>query len=365
MGFIFLIGLLTLILNTTENQNRQRQIKIYDNIDKILTSTIDSEKTSLLSLSIAFSKSRSIQDVVLDNNSSLGYDVLYASTRMLKRHTDKKDIYIQIISSNLSVFARSWEKDISDIPLLTGRKNSFKKILQTYDPRAGIDLGLPFGIRASSVITYKNRPIGILEAILPYDSIVSKMRTYQIEIVPLMYKKYIPLRYIDEHNLVIYNDKFIIANKNINNNLINKLYQLSEKEFEKLLKNDFLLKDSHLYLSYQIKSTDNIKLGNFIAIIKESSFENFLERQKSIIRSIYTLDSSRDDIYLYAKQKEQSLFADIQREYIVQLKYSIDDKDLIDFEDIARQKLQKMSKDELIDLILYRYTDKQLRGEIR
>ncbi len=364
-GIIILTGLLVLILNTVEKRDQQREIKIYDNINKILTSVIDSEKTSLLSLAIAFSKSRSIQDVVLDNNAQMGHNVLRTSTQMLKKHTDKQNVYIQIISDNLSIFARSWEEKISDIPLVTGRKSSLKKLLQTYDPNTGLDLGLPPGIRASSVILYRNRAIGILEAITPYDSIVSKMRSFQIEIVPLLNKNYVPLRYINENNLVVYNNAYIIANKNISNNLINKLYQLSKEEFAKILQDDFLDKDSHLYLSYPIISKENVRLGNFIAIIKKSAINNFIERQRSIIQSIYTLDSSRDDIYLYAKQKEKSLFADIQREYIAKLKYSVENKDLIDFEEVARKKLQKMSKEELIDLILYRYTDKELRGEIR
>ncbi len=364
-GVIIITGLLILILNTVEKRDQQREIKIYENIDKILTSVIDSEKTSLLSLAIAFSKSRSIQDVVLDNNARMGYNVLRTSTSMLKRHTDKQNVYIQIISDNLSIFARSWEEKISDMPLVTGRKASLKKLLHTYDPQTGLDLGLPLGIRASSVIIYNNKAIGILEAITPYDSIVSKMRSYQIEIVPLLYKSYVPLRYIDEHDLVIYNNSYIIANTNISNNLINKLYQLSRKEFEKLLQDDFLDKNSHLYLSYPIISKDNVRLGNFIAVIKKSAFDNFIDRQRSIIQSIYTLDSSRDDIYMYAKRKEKSLFADIQREYIAKLRYSVDQKDIIDFDEIARKKLQRMSKEELIDLILYRYTDKELRGEIR
>ncbi len=364
-GLVVLIGLFFLILNVTQKSNQHKQIKIYDNIHKILASTIDIEKNALLSLTIASSKSRAIQDVLLNNNRLLGHNVLHANTQMLKIHTDKKNIYMQIITKKLLIFARSWEENISNIPFATGRKNSLTILLKNHNPQTGPDIGLPFGIRASSVISYKNSTLGILEAITPYDNIVSKMRLYQVETIPLLYKNFVPLRYIDEKNLPTFNHDYLIANDNTNHYIIDKLYELSKNDLAELMNNDFLFKESYLYLSYPILSIDNIKLGNFIAVIKKDDFERFLGKQKSIIQSIYTLDSSRDDIYHYAKQNEVLLFADMQKEYITNLKYSVENKDLIDFEDTAYRKLKEMDKEELIDLILYRHSSKKLRGDIK
>ena len=364
-GLFVIIGFIFLILNITQKADQHKVIKVYDNIHKILNSTLNIEKNSLLSLTVAFSRNRAIQDVLLENNPLSGYTVLHASMQMLKKHTDKKNIYMQILTKKFSIFARGWENNVSNIPLATGRKSALRNLLKAHAPQIGLDIGLPLGIRSSAVIPYKNSTLGILEAIIPYDNIVSKMRLHKVEIVPLLYKNFVPLRYIDEKNLSTFNHDYLIANDNTNHNIINKLYKLNKDDLAKLMNNDLLFKAPYLYLRYPILSVNNMKLGHFIAIVKKSDFELFLEKQKSIIQSIYTLDSSRADMYHYAKQNEASLFANMQKKYIANLKYSVDNKDLIDFEDTAYKKLKEMDKEELIDLILYRYNSRKLRGVIK
>jgi len=361
---VIILVLLLLVYNINEKRILQKHVNVYDTVNNILSTTIDNEKNTLLSLSIALSKSRAIQDVILDNNKTLGHRVLSASAKALNSGTDMENVSIQIITKNLSVFAKSWEENKSDIPMVTGRRTSLKKLLLNFSPKTGIDLGLPLGIRSSSIIFYKDDSLGILEAITPYDVIVNNLRKYQIEVIPLIHKNFAPMVYVDKEELVTVGS-FVVANHNINRESILGLNDLSDDELNTFFQNDFLFKNNLLYASYPILSVDGNKLGIFLALIDKNNFENFIGEQKSIIQSIYSLDSSRDDIYHFAQKREESIFAKMRVEYISALGYRIDKNDRADFEEFAKYKLNQLTKEELVDLIFYRYTKKEIRGEIK
>ncbi len=361
---IIILALILLIYNISEKRNLQKHEKVYDTVNNILSTTINNEKSALLSLSIALSKSRAIQDVILDDNKTLGYRVLSASAKALNSGTNKQSVYIQIITKDLSVFAKSWEEVGSNIPMVTGRRTSLKKLLLNFSPKTGIDMGLPLGIRSSSIIFYKDDSLGILEAITPYDVIVNNLREYQIEVIPLIYNSFAPMVYVDKEELVMMGS-FVVANHNVNRESILGLNNLSDDELNTLLQNDFLYKNNLLYASYPILSVDGNKLGIFLTIIDENNFENFIGEQKSIIQSVYSLDSSRDDIYHFAQKREESIFARMRVEYISALGYRIDKNDRADFEEFAKHKLNQLTKEELVDLIFYRYTKKEIKGDIK
>ncbi len=361
---IIVISLILLILNINEKRDLQKYIKLYNNLNNILTTTINYEKNTLLSISIALSKSRAIQDVILENNSSLGHKVLKTSVDSLSKGKDKNRVFIQIINKNLSVFAKSWESGASKIPMVTGRRTYLKRLLSNFSPRTGIDMGLPLGIRSSSIIFYQDDPLGILEAIIPYDVLVSRLREYQIELIPLIHLNFAPMAYVDKEELVTIGN-FVVANHNVNREIILGLNSLTDSELENLFRNDFLFKDELLYTSYPIVGVDGTKLGIFLVVINEDSFKDFIGEQKSIIQSLYSLDSSREDIYHFIADREESIFSQLKIEYISSFGYLVDKKDRTDFEEFAKERLKKLSKEELIDLIFYRYTKKEIEGEIR
>ena len=363
--FVIVSAFIVLMVNVNKKLTLQKQFEVYDNINKILHNTINSEKAPPLSLAIALSSSRSIQDVVLNNDKDLGYQVLNASTEALKQHSSKKNIYIQIFTKELKVFARSWESSLPTIPLITGRKIDLRESIKNKKPMTGIEAGLPLGIKSSSIITYKDDFLGILEVTTPYDSIVAKIREYGIEIVPLIGINLVPMIYIEQKNLFTVGGTFVVANENTNHNFINKLKSLNNEELTLLMENDFVLSGAHFFASYALRNSKGARLGTFIAIIKQDDFKNLLSDQKSILRSIYSLDSSKDDIYDYIKSKNESMFLDIDKEHILQHMELADGKDRLDMFEDAKVILQQYSKEELIELILRGSDNRVIEGDIR
>ncbi len=365
LAFIIAIAFAILMINTGKKLDLKKQAHIHDNINKILLKSIDSEKTPPLSLAIALSSSRSIQDVVLDNDRDLGHKVLKASALSLKKHSSKAEIYIQIFTKDLDVFARSWESSTPVIPLVTGRKAALKESIKYKKPMTGIDFGLPLGIKSSSMIMYKNDFLGILEVTTPYEKIVSKIREYGIEIVPLISLNFVPMIYIEQKNLFTVGGTLAVANQNTNHALINRLKALNEKELNELMTNDFVLTSSHFFASYALKNSQGQRLGAFIAIIKKDDYKDFLGEQKSLLRSVYTIDSSQEDVYNYIKNREKNIFSDIKQKHLIELNNLADSKDKLDMHEASKVILQDYSKEDLIELILRGRDNKKIEGEIK
>ncbi len=368
--FIFLaitivIVFAILMVNTGKKLDLKKQASIHDNINKILLKIIDSEKTPPLSLSIALSSSRSIQDVVLDNDKILGHKVLKASAESLKKYSNKANIYIQIFTKDLNVFARSWESSTPIIPLVTGRKAALRESIKYKKPMTGIDFGLPLGIKSSSMIMYKDEFLGILEVTTPYETMVSKIREYGIEIIPLISLNFVPMIYVEQKSLFTVGGSLVVANENTNHALINRLKALNEKELNSLMSNDFVLTSSHFFASYPLKNSHGKRLGAFIAIIKKADYEDFLGEQKSLLRSVYTIDSSKEDIYNYIKNQEENIFLGIENKHLAELNNLADAKDKLDINKASKVILQDYSKEELIELILRGKDNKVIEGEIR
>ncbi len=365
LSLVVVVAFVVLMININEKQTLQKQEQIHDNINKILFDTIDNEKNPSLALAIALGNSRAIQDVVMENNRTLGYRVLEASARSLKQHASTKDIYIQIFTKDLKIFARSWESSLPTIPLITGRKANLRELIKNQKPKTGIDVGLPLGIKSSSMITYKNKFLGLLEVTTLYDDIVSKIREYKIEIIPLININLVPRIYIEQKKLFTLGENYVVANENANLDLINRLKSLTDDELIELMQNDFLQSGTLFFASYPLRNVNGIRLGTFIAIIDKENFENLIGEQKSIFRSIYSLDSTPTDTYNYVKRQDENIFLGLNRENVPVFKDLVDEKDRLDFDEAARTLLGEFSKEELIELILHNRDKKVIQGEIR
>ncbi len=362
LGLFVILFFIILIINVNKENELRKQNQVYDNLGKILTNAINYEKLNTLSFSIALSEVRAIEDILL-NDSLSAYEMLSNATNSFKRHLNKQNTFTQIIAKNFTIYARSWE----NIP-----KNSIKlirkdliEIFKTKKPTVSIQLDMPPGIKALSAIIHNQQILAILETTTLFDSIVQSLRKAQIETIPLISKQIVPKEYIDHKNFHQIQNRYIAINKNTNKFFLKKLQQLTDEEFNLLLSNDFLEKDGLFFSSFKILDSKSTTQATFILAIKKDDFPNFIGKQQSILRSIYTIGATKNDIYNYAKQNEESIFNTITPQYIINYNHSIESKDRMDFTEVAREKLNQLSKKELIDLILHQYQQKAITGEIR
>ncbi len=366
LGIIVIAAFVILIANAYNKLSLQRKAQIYDNIHKVLDTTLQNEKNLPLSLAVALSNNREIQDVVIEQNRTKGYRVLHTTAQILKRHSNARDIQIQIFTPGINIFARSWGNTAAGIPIITGRKKYLRHLLKSDRAIVGIDTGLPLGMKAYAPISYMKKHLGLLEVTIPYDDIVTRLRNYHIELIPLISTQFVPKIYIDHYRMRTFGNRFVIASQNSNAHLLSRLEHLSVAQRKRLTTEEFVQTDDLFFASYPMTNLYGIRLGTFIAIIRREDIGYFTDQQQSLIQSIFSLDSTPDDLYHYIRNDETTRFQSLNPKNIPIYKMALDQKEQIQFDKILKQKLQQLSRQELIDLLLYNHrTQKTIEGEIR
>ncbi|MCF6200675.1 MAG: hypothetical protein L3J42_00875 [Hydrogenimonas sp.] len=356
------IALFLLILNLSEKREVNKRNIAYDNINKFLLHTLNSEKMQSLSLALAMSKNRALTDAILEKDRTKGYKIVHDTTESFIKHLNRKYIYTQIFGKGLSIFAQSWSPIVYGSGLVTGREDLIE-IIKRRTPKATISTTLPAGIKASAPITYDGHIIGILEVTTLFDRIVTRLREYKIEIVPLIKADLIsPLDPVSRNPSF---RGFRVASTNFSRHLANTLASLDDKDFQELIHTDYLDTKELFFASYPIQNSYGKWFGYFIAIITAENFENFSGKQQPLIKSIFTMESTKDDIYHYVNSENENIYKDMSPQQIARMSGSIEEKDRILFDEAAKEKLRKLSKEELIDLIVNNFQKKKKRGVIK
>lgn len=355
-------AIVVLMLNLGEKREVNKKNIAYDNINKFLLHTLNSEKIQSLSLALAMSKNRAIADAILENNTEKGYKILHDTTDSFIKHLNRKYIYTQIFGRGLSIFARSWDANSSPLSPLSGRLDLLD-IIKTRSPKATIESTVPAGIKASAPIVYNGHIIGILEVTTLFDRVVSKLRDYRIETIPIL-----KTDLLHQGNMIADNPKvesYTIAASNYSRHLAVMLQSLDREDLEELIHTDYLKKEDLFFAAYPIKNDYGKNLGYFIAIVTKENFENFAGRQQSLIKSIFTMESTKDDIYHYVNSKNENIFRQMSPEQILHSSSTIEEKDRILFDAAAKERLRALSKEELIDLIVHNFHKNRKQGAIK
>ncbi len=356
------VALFLLVLNLGEKREVNKRNIAYDNINKFLLHTLNSEKMQSLSLALAMSKNRALADAILQKDRSQGYQIVHDTTESFIKHLNRKYIYTQIFGKGLSVFAQSWNPVVYGTPVLTSRKDLLE-IIKSRNPKATVAATLPAGIKASAPITYDGHIIGILEVTTLFDRVVARLRDYRIELIPLIKADLISTLDPVSRNPIVHG--YRVAATNYNTHMSQLLSSLSDKDFKELIHTDYLDKEKLFFASYPIKNEYGQMFGYFIAIVSSVNFENFAGKEQPLIKSIFTMESTRDDIYHYVNSKSRNIFEEMSPEQIVRMSGSIEEKDRILFDEAAKEKLRKLSKEELIDLIVHDFHKQRKRGVIK
>ncbi len=355
-------AIVVLMFNLDEKREVNKKNIAYDNINKFLLHTLSSEKMQSLSLALAMSKNRAIADAILERDADKGYRILHETTESFIKHLNRKYIYTQIFGKGLTVFARSWDPHASGNTMAAGREDLID-IVNTRRPKATIETTIPAGIKASAPIVYDGHIIGILEVTTLLDRVVSRLRDYQIETIPILLPDLVYRGDLISDNPTL--QGYRIAVNNFSHTLAETLDRLDSDDFQELIHTDYLEKEGLFFAAYPIRNDYGKLLGYFVAIVSKENFENFSGKQQSLIKSIFTMESTKEDIYHYVNSGNENVFSRMSPEQILRFNRSIEEKDRILFDQAAKETLRKLSKEELIDLIVHNYHKNEKKGIIK
>ncbi len=358
--FLTTVAILFVIADLYQKREKANLDIVYDNIHKSLLQSLVAEKSLSLSLALAISKNRALAESILERDSSKCHEILHETTDSFIKHLNQKFIYTQVITPKLEIFARSWDRE-SMLPIKTERED-LKELLRTKTPKASVSVSVPAGIKASAPIVYNGYIVGIMEVTTLLDRIVSKLRSYKIETIPLIKSDYVQKEDFIYKNPQIHGYK--IANRNFNIHISRQLESTDKKSFDTLLKEQYLKIGDYFVASYPIRDYEGNKLGYFIAFITLKNLDNYLSNKKSILKSIFTMESTKEDIYNFVINSRENPYKEADIGFFLKMHDNIEEKDRIFLREAAKKNLEKLSKKELIDIILNRYDNSKKEGKI-
>ncbi len=346
--------------------NKERQITkkniAYDNLNKLLINFLDNQKLQALSIALALSKDRAIADAILRGDRARGYTILNSATSSFAEHLNSTNIYAQVYQKGLKVFASSWDSKILDTQAPSFRSD-LKEIVVHRKPVTTVESSIPFGIKASVPIMRESHIVGILEITTLLDRVVAMLREYRIETIVLVEQET-----LQDDSFCKINPKlngFQVVNSSYNRDFLNRLRSLSRAKFDKLIHAEYLKSDQHFFATFGIRNHTGKVVGYFITILSDEDFEIFAGKQKSLLKSIFTMESTTEDIYHLEASRSENIFTTLSVEQILRKNSLPDEKDYIYYNEAVHNTLQSLTKDQLINLVLKSYYTKDKSGEIR
>jgi len=232
---IFLIVIFTLLFFLKKYneiiKKKQIDILVSNNIE-FIHSEISYQKKHALSLAILFSKNRNIIKALQYNQQEKIKNELETLLTTISNYTNLENIQIQVHTKDLKVFFRSWENKDEGLNL-TSFRHGLVKVKKTKQPFVSNELGKRLNIKAISPIFQNDKYIGSLEVIMDYSSLKQKLKSAEIEMIPLLHNKFLNIATYHTKNKKIYD--YVLIEKNYNKNLYNILFHnkniLSQKKF--------------------------------------------------------------------------------------------------------------------------------------
>lgn len=357
--FLF-IGLGTIILirvNHTIFLDEQKSV--YDNINKMVQSTLNSIKQDALSFSLAATAFPTLKEAIVSNNQKAVSEILSELNDNLNKSFKNENIQIQILTQD-HLYCTNAQEHFS----FESYKHYFNTIYNELQRNKSSIIQTHNSIKITTPIIEKGEIIAFFDIRIMYDVLVQNMRKHKVEIIALLDKTKLANAQ-QQKERITFNETYVVGNSNYNQILLNKLTTLLPKAVNELFSYEYLYGNGLFYALYDIKNAKGESTGKFVAIVKEETFDEINNKQDSFLKNIVTINNTSEDFYNFVKHKEENMFLNIEKGYIKNLKDVIDEKDKLEFEEVARQKLLNLSKEELVDFILQQSKHSEIKGQIK
>ena len=322
--------------------------------DKRLTE----QKSNALTLAILLAQNEALKRALLDLDEERGHQILSSSLDVLKRYTFNKDIRAQVIAKDLTIFARSWDKEYSGMPI-----EGFRKDLSNFKitkPKVSIETGRLLTIKATAPLKTGYKIIGYVEIISFFESLAKELREEGIEMVALMRDRFLNVATLMRENPQL--QGFVVSNTNYNDFVLRRLKKV---DLAKLERDGLLYDGRYLYVAVPMRNSAGEDLGMFVLALDEKSreiFEKFQEKVSFFLSFNKSEFATIIDLWEHPQGNFRSVY---DRSVLEFLSKNEDEEIKKEFESEAREILRGYGKEELIDIILQKYRRVPIKGEIK
>lgn len=317
--------------------------KFGDMMAELLRVEIKRQKDSSVTLALAIASNDSISKSVLQQDrQKAGYE-LDGVMSSFDTYDWPSKFWIQIHTSDLKVFLRSWDKSEYGMPL-EGFRKGLVIVKSTNKPYASIELGKKLNIKAIVPVRSGSQYIGSLEVIKNFDDTVNFFKSKGVSLLVLMEKKHLKIaEWMLDYPMM---DEFVVCHR-----------EFDEEMFEELKHSGLYSKvgfknaivDNYFLVFEPIRDVMGERLGFFvIGMSKQKAMEMSKTPDKLSFFSSY----SKDELANSYKQRAQNNIEPNGYGGILSL-------------ESKAEKIKSMSRHELEELAIYGDRKEKKVGEIR
>lgn len=361
-GFIFLFFITILLIGIVffyfNSQVKEQKLdSVLDQCTIALEKKLKSEKMSALEMALTLSKNQHLIDALENMDEERGYAILSDIMKTIQKHTGRY-IRAQILTSEYTIFARSWDDVYAGMPLEDYRQDLY--YFQTHaTPRTSIEVGRRLGIKATVPLFKEGRFLGFFEVIDFFESVTDYFRALGIDLYVLLDYQYYDRAILMQGNLVLHNH--IIANINYN---FSNLQTLKKIDFKELQANRIVQREGKYIFYETMYDGEGEAIGGFVFVLAKDYLEYFRDPEDDIS---FLINVTRSNLYDVVKQRDAKDFSLDQHsaETMLYLRDIVSREDRELFYEEAYKKLSTHSKDELIQMMLGDKVVKKIDGKIR
>ena len=358
--FVFIAIVILISMALFYNKGKIKEEKIYHILDQ-LTLALDSELKSHemddLEMALFLSKNEGLINALENDDEDLGYKILFDITNTIKQNTSRH-VRAQVITSELNIFARSWDDVYAGMPI--GDYRTDLEYFKTHTtPRTSVEIGRRVGIKATVPIYKDGVFLGFVEVISFFKSITEFFSSIGVDLYVLLDIKHTDTAVLMSENLTVC--EHVLSNRNYNYSHIQTLNAI---DFKELKLNQILYKDSKYIFYETMYDGDFQAIGAYLFVLPERYLEYFRNPEDDIS---FLINVTRNSLYDVVKEEkyEKNVYDKYSADSMVYLQDVIDKEDRELFLDEAYEKFDKYSKDELIQMMLDRKIVKKIDGKIK
>lgn len=354
--FLILIASGVLLYIFSLNIEKNRQEEIADTIKSYFDRQINKQKSQALMLAILLAQNEALKNALLDIDEERGHQILYNALQTLKKYTPLQGVRAQVIAKDLTIFARSWDKEFSGMPLEEFRKDLYN--FKITKPKVSIEAGRLLTIKATVPIKNRYKIVGYMESIVLFEPLTKILRKRGVELFVLMDSKYLDVATLMRENPTI--GSYVVSNRNYNKPLLHYL-----KRKKDLLHKSISSDSNYLFITKPMFNAQGEKLGLYLMVVAKEEIRRLASFSKPLLLFLDIDDDELSDIMMIWEHPQSSFRSLYDKSVLEFLSKSEDSELKREFEAEARQILQNYSKEELIDIILNKYRRKPKRGVIQ
>jgi hypothetical protein len=322
-----------------------------------MTSELKSHEMDDLKLALLLSKNQALVDALENDDEDLGYKILDDITKTIQKNTHVR-IRSQVITSELNIFARSWDDIYAGMPIGDYRTDlDYFKTHKT--PRTSIEIGRRLGIKATVPIYKNGKLLGYVEVISFFKAMTEFFSSIGVDLYVMLDVKHMDSAVLMQQNLSIGN--YVVANRNYNYTHIQTLKKI---DLKKLKQNGVLYSDGKYIFYDNMRDGRGLIIGGFIFVLPQKYLDYFRDSEDDIS---FLINVTRSSLYDIVKEEnyDKTIYHDFTADSMVYLQDVIDKDDRELFLNEAYEKFDKYSKDELIQMMLNRKIVKKIDGKIK